>query len=84
MLQIAVFAVVLVAVYAVKAFAVARKHQELAAQSVSFSWMHPRKEALAVLGNSSARQRRYCRSCVSVSVCFSFSMVFCSFPLMTF
>ena len=62
MLQIAVFAVVLVAVYAVKAFAVARKHQELAAQSVSFSWMHPRKEALAVLAATAQKAKPAART----------------------
>ncbi|HAM15054.1 MAG TPA: hypothetical protein DCP91_04190 [Eggerthellaceae bacterium] len=39
MLEIAVFVIALVAVYAVKAALVVRKHGDLAEKNASFSWM---------------------------------------------
>ena len=44
MVQLVVFVLALVAVYAIKAVAVARTHDELAQNSASFSWMSARPE----------------------------------------
>ena len=44
MLQLVVFMVVLAVVYALKAWAVMRGHDELAAQDAAFSWMSLRPQ----------------------------------------
>lgn len=47
MVQLVVFVIALAAVYALKAWAVSRTHEELVADSTSFSWM--RADALESL-----------------------------------
>ena len=53
---LAVFLVALVVVYAVKAAAVLRAHDELVKQSVSFSWMSARSEDAARAENWAAEE----------------------------
>ena len=49
MVQLVVFIIVLAVVYAVKAFAIAKTHDDLAVNSASFSWAsaRPQDEATA-------------------------------------
>ena len=44
MMQIAVFAIALVVVFAIKAIAIMKTHDELVANDASFSWMSARQQ----------------------------------------
>lgn len=68
MLQIVGFVVVLAVVYAVKALAVVRTHEELAEQSVAFSWTAPRPEDVETAAAWAVEEEAAARAASNVSL----------------